>query len=620
MSRSKTRNSTSRRQFLAGAALGVAAIAAPSIARAQGPGAARASVEEFTVGKTKAANLYGHPKDFTVLLERDVRVPMHDGIVLLANVFRPKATGKYPAIVYLAPKIKDRFPADEDYARIPNTGVIRVSEYAAFEAPDPVYWVPHGYVVVAVNCRASGESEGEYFAHFADQMGTDFYDAIEWIARQDWCDGNVGTNGVSYLAITQWMVAAKGPPHLKAIMPWEGLNDPYREWAFNGGIPDTGFFKLYMSRTLTPGTGFVRAGAAHEDILAERAKRPTNDEFWKAKHPDLTKISVPAYICASWSTQGLHNRGSLEGYKQIASRQKWLEIHGRKEWETYYSRECLERQRRFFDQFLKGRETGIADLPRVRFEVRERFYEWRTRFANDFPIPGTAYRPLYLDPRRGVLSPEPVSSAASVRYSARQTSAEPDRAEFAFTFRERTELVGNMKLKLWVSADAADDMDLEVGIKKFDRQGRELFFPDFNHMENGMVASGWLRVSHRELDASRSTPQQPWHKHERILRLRAGEIVPVEVEIQPSGTAFDAGEQLRLIIQGYEILKFAYRNHHDDTVNRGHHVLHAGGQYDSHLLVPVVPGGRDHFNVDSLMLTVAEAHRISTEVPSPLPT
>ena len=154
--------------------------------------------------------------------------------------------------------------------------------------------------------------------------------------------------------------------------------------------------------------------------------------------------------------------------------------------------------------------TGIADLPRVRFEVRERFYEWRTRFADDFPIPGTAYRPLWLDPRGGALSAEPVSSAGSVRYSARQTGAEPDRAEFAFTFRERTELVGNMKLKLWVAADGADDMDLEVGIKKFDRQGREVFFPQLNHMENGMVASGWLRVSHRELDEQRATPQQPW--------------------------------------------------------------------------------------------------------------
>ena len=600
MATSKSRNRPSRRKFLAGAALGgAAAIAMARAARAQTsapttPGAAAGgkdagAPQEFTVGSTRAANLYGHPKDSAIVLERDVRVRMRDGVTLLANVFRPKAPGKYPALAYFAPKIKDRFPAYDDYERIPNTGVIRVSEYAAFEAPDPVYWVPHGYVIVAVDARASGRSEGERFAHFSDQMAVDFFDAIEWAAGQEWCDGNVGTNGVSYLATTQWMVAAKSPPHLKAIMPWEGLNDPYREWAFNGGIPDTGFFKMYMARTLTPGTGFVRSDAAFENILAERTKRPTNDEFWKAKHPDLRKISVPGYICASWSTQGLHNRGSLEGYKQIASARKWLEVHGRKEWETYYSRECLERQRRFFDHFLKGIDTGMADLPRVRYEVRERFYEGRTRFAADYPIPGTVYRPLFLDPRDRTLAPEPVSAAQTVRYSAGKTSQEPDRAEFVFTFRERTELAGNMKLRLWVSQEGGDDMDLEVGIKKLDRQGKEVFFPDFNHLEQGMVASGWLRVSHRELDAAKSTPQQPWHKHERIQKLSAGDVVPVEVEILPSGTAFDAGEQLKLIIQGYEILSFFYRNHHEETVNRGHHVLHAGGQYDSHLLVPVIP-------------------------------
>lgn len=546
--------------------------------------------QEFTVGQTKVSNAYGHSKDFAIVLDKDVRVPMRDGIGLSANVFRPKAPGKYPVIFYISPKIKDRFPAFEEYERIPNTGVIRVSEYAAFEAPDPVYWVPHGYAVVAVNNRASGESEGETFAHLAPQMADDFHDAVEWAAAQDWCNGRVGANGVSYLAMTQWLGAATNPPHLTCIMPWEGLNDPYRDWAFNGGIPDTGFFKMYTGRTLQPGVGFVRTGAKVENILEERAKRPLYDEFWAAKRAKLENITVPAYICASWSTQGLHNRGGFEGYKQIASKEKWLEVHGRKEWETYYSRECLERQRRFFDHYLKGKKTGLEELPRVRFEVRQRFYEGKTRIASDFPIPGTTYVPLYLNATAGTLDKTTVAKADALRYCAVKSSTEKDTAQFTHTFTEHTELVGNMKLKLWVSVEGANDMDLEVGIKKFDRHGNEVFFADFNHMENGMVASGWLRVSHRELDEKRSTPQQPWLKHQRIQKLKAGEIVPVEIEILPSGTAFEAGDQLRLIVQGHEILQFAYRNHHEETVNAGHHVIHAGGQYDSHLLVPVIPG------------------------------
>ena len=103
------------------------------------------------------------------------------------------------------------------------------------------------------------------------------------------------------------------------------------------------------------------------------------------------------------------------------------------------------------------------------------------------------------------------------------------------------------------------------------------------------MASGWLRVSHRELDEEMSTPDRPWLKHERELKLSAGEIVSCEVEILPSGTGFLAGDQLVLIVQGHDILERFARFTHTDTVNDGHHVIHSGGQHDSHLLIPVLP-------------------------------
>jgi predicted acyl esterase len=171
---------------------------------------------------------------------------------------------------------------------------------------------------------------------------------------------------------------------------------------------------------------------------------------------------------------------------------------------------------------------------------------------------------------------------------------------FTHRFDQDTELTGYMKLKLFVSAEAADDLDLFVGIRKLDRRGRELHFPDFNHIEHGMVARGWLRVSHRELDAQRSTPWQPWLKHQRALKLAPGEIVAVEIEIWPSSTVFRRGETLQLTVQGGSFTYTASNplpvkhgricTGHSDTINRGRHIIHAGGTYDSHLLVPVVPG------------------------------
>jgi predicted acyl esterase len=141
-------------------------------------------------------------------------------------------------------------------------------------------------------------------------------------------------------------------------------------------------------------------------------------------------------------------------------------------------------------------------------------------------------------------------------------------------------------------------MDLFIGLSKLDRRGHEVHFPDFNHIEHGMVGRGWLRVSHRELDEKRSTPYQPWLKHQRALKLKPGEIVSVEIEIWPSSTLFRAGETLKLEIQGGS---FSYTRSnplplkhgrictgHDETINAGRHTIHCGEGYDSHLLVPVI--------------------------------
>lgn len=537
----------------------------------------------FTAGETRVRNLWGVPRDARIRFERNVPAAMDDGIELMTNVFRPDDEARHPVIVTLSPFGKDKMPGDELFHIMPDSGLILTSEYTAFESPDPVFWVPNGYVVVSADCRATNASGGDTFEHSSKRMARDFHDLVEWAADQAWCDGNVGSTGVSYLGLTQWLGAAENPPHLKAIIPWEGFNDYYREHIFHGGMADTGFVHNIWGRGTDPETGWIAKGATAENIMAEQADRPLMDDFWRSKHPDLSAITVPAYVGTSWATQGLHTRGSLEGFKQMSSEHKWLEVHGRKEWESYYDRECMERQRRFLDRFLKGAPSGIAELPAVRLEVRDRFYEGRTRFADDFPVPGTEYRPLFLDAAAGTLSPDPVPGDASVGYD------EGGHAEWRIAFAEATDIVGHMKLKLWVSAERADDMDLHVGVRKFDSHGNEVHMLDFQHNERGVAAIGWLRVSHRELDDERSTPYQPWYKHESLAKLEPGEIVPVEIEIMASGTGFGPGDQLLLIVQGHDIITNPRRFTHDDTVNQGRHVIHAGGGYDSHLLVPVLP-------------------------------
>jgi len=384
--------------------------------------------------------------------------------------------------------------------------------------------------------------------------------------------------------MTQWMVAPLNPPHLKAMSPWEGCNDIYREWAFHGGIPETFFYRFWYRAQ-------KKKWAEHdiEDLPANQEAHPLFDEYWADKQADLEKIEVPMYVGTSWSTQGLHTRGCLEGFRQSASEYKWLEVHGRKEWEYYYDRERLERQKRFFDYFLKGIENDWLDTPRVRLEIRERFFEGMFRLENEWPLARTQYEKWYLDGEKELLSTSRVQDDIQIIYSVGQDAGEQDSVRFRITFDQDTEITGYMKLKLWVSADGSDDMDLFVGIKKFDRRGKEVYMADFNHHEQGQVATGWLRVSHRERDVEKSTPFQPWLKHERLLKLKEGEIVPAEIEIMPSSTLFRVGEGLELVIQGSEIITTGHRYQHKETVNKGRHIIHAGGKHDSHLLVPLIP-------------------------------
>jgi hypothetical protein len=414
------------------------------------------------------------------------------------------------------------------------------------------------------------------------QDAEDYFDLIEWAATQAWCDGGVALSGVSYLAMSQWRVAALRPPHLKAIIPWEGVSDLYREFVFQGGIPETGFIPIWWKNRMVRGRN--KRFPFAEDFLAEIQRHPLADDYWAEKQPDLERIEVPALVCASWSDQGLHTRGSFEAFSRIGSAQKWLYTHGRKKWETYYSEDALDRQRRFLDHFLKGAANGWPGTPRVRVEIRKAYYLHDDRFADRWPVPATRHVPLYLDAAASALSLAPVGAEASVRYAASSGLA-----KFSYSFAGLVEITGETKLRLWVSTTEGDDLDLFVVLRKFDANGREVRLCGYNGWKKDAVAKGWLRVSHRALDPARSRPSRPYHTHDRLEKLKPSEIVPVEIEILPSGTWFEKGSRLELSVLGRDAGEYpAFR--HSSTVNRGAHILHCGGQYDSYLLVPLARG------------------------------
>ncbi|OFV80604.1 MAG: hypothetical protein A2W26_06615 [Acidobacteria bacterium RBG_16_64_8] len=365
------------------------------------------------------------------------------------------------------------------------------------------------------------------------------------------------------------------------------MSDFYRELAFHGGMPDTLFCPMWQDAVHFSTTRV-------EDFVAMQKLHPLYDDYWAGKNADLSKITVPAFVVASWTDHGLHNRGTLEGFKQISSKDKWLIVHGRKKWWHFYQMESVEKQRQFFNRFLKGIEIDnhVKDWPRVTIEVRENYYVGQTRTENEWPLARTQYTKYFLDAGDGTLTETLPTQESSCGYGVDDPQDKTQNATFDIRFPERTELTGHMSVRLWVQADGGDDLDLFVALEKIDRAGYLVPLPFFGNHDDGPIALGWLRASHRELDDERSTPWQPVHRHAREMKLDPGEIVPLDIEIWPTSILFESGEKLRLVAQGSDIYYYPSEPHtcgHLDTVNKGRHVIYTGGKYDSHILAPVIP-------------------------------
>ena len=524
------------------------------------------------------------PTPAGVRFERDVEVAVRDGTVLRVNVFRPEAEGEYPVVMCAHPYGKDKMiRAGRFGARVPvqlrlllQDTPIRVSEWTSWEAPDPGFWVPGGYVVVNCDLRGFGHSDG-VGSLFSDAEAEDYYDLIEWAAAQPWSNGRVGLNGVSYLAISQWKVAALRPPHLAAICAWEGLSDVYRDLAYPGGIRENAFVRVWSAMVR-------RGGNSVDDLRREQLARPLRDEWWASHAPALERIEVPALICGSFSDQGLHSGGSFRAFESISSPQRWLYTHRGGKWAVYYSPEALAVQQRFFDHFLKGEDNGMNELPPARLEVRESRQEISSvREEAAWPLPGTDWTPLHLHPD-GSLREAAAEAPGWVRFDTRN-----GRASFSWLVPAELELVGSMNLRLHLEAEGSDDVNLFAGVRKL-RDGCEVPFEGSYGFGRDLVTRGWLKASHRRLDEQASEPRRPVHSHVAPEPLRAGEIVAAEFELLPSATLFRRGETLRLDVQGRWFFRddpflgqfpAAYEASPPATV-----ILHCGGRFDAQLLAP----------------------------------
>ncbi|OBG27841.1 CocE/NonD family hydrolase [Mycobacterium sp. 852002-51057_SCH5723018] len=545
------------------------------------PGALRYAIERLRGIAKPPVTVTAPPAD--VLVEHDVGVATRDGTVLRINVYRTSDQDARPVILSIHPYGKDELPTlrgkkstfSVQYRAIRQPRPVSFSTLTGWEAPDPSWWTAHGFTVVNADSRGCGHSDGTGKL-LSRQEAEDTYDLIEWIAGQPWSDGRVVMLGVSYLAISQYAVAALRPPALRAICPWEGFTDAYRDLTFPGGIRESGFTRLWSRN--------IRRDSRQTYVLAPmQEEHPLRDDFWRSLVPDLSAITVPMLVCGSFSDNNLHSRGSILAFTDGGSSHARLYTHRGGKWATFYSEGALAEQLNFF----RGVLDGVAGSRSVRLEVREdRDTVTAVREEAEWPLARTRWRPIYLA-AAGLLSPERPATAGAVTFETRSNAA-----AFSWTVPEDVELTGPMAARLWVQLQGCDDANLFVGVEKW-RRGRFVGFEGSYGYGRDRVTTGWQRVSLRALDPQLSRPWQPVAACTEPQPVSPGEVVAVDVALGPSATLFRAGEQLRLVVAGRWLwprnpitgqFPAAYANS-----ARGRVTLHWGPDHDAHLLIPEMP-------------------------------
>ena len=510
-------------------------------------------------------------------IDWDVPIPIDDGVVLRADVFRPPGGGKFPIVLSYGPYAKG-LSFQEGYkgnwARLTKAApeVLQGSsnKYQNWELVDPEKWVPEGYACVRVDSRGAGRSPG-CLDVWSVREAQDLYQCIEWAGTQGWSNGKVGINGISYYAMNQWQVGALKPPHLTAMCIWEGSSDYYRELCRHGGIL-CDFLNSWHPRQVasvqhgagTRGaksivTGELVAGPETlpkeelakncADTPGEAKRRRLHDDYYAARTADFSQIEAPLLSAGNWGGMGLHPRGNFEGYMRAGSRQKWLEVHGDTHFTHFYSRYGEALQKRFFGHFLKGEDTGWNKQPRVSLNIRHPGEKSELRAENEWPLARTQWTKYFLHPDGLALSPEAPTAAAALSY---ETTG--DGLTFRTTPLTRSlEVTGPVAARLWISSETTD-ADLFLVLRILDPADKEVTFIGSND-PRVPVGLGWLRASHRKLDPKLSQPYRPWHTHDEEWPLNPDEPVEIDVEIWPTSIVVPPGYTLALTVRGkdYEV-------------------------------------------------------------------
>ena len=555
---------------------------------------------------------------FEVEVRTDVKIPMRDGIQLSANIFLPKAEGKFPVILVRSPYGK----GDEKQG-------------------EGLFYAAHGYVFVIQDCRGRGASQGQW-EPFANETA-DGQDTQKWILNQPWCDGSIGTAGGSYVGFTQWMSAPNAGEYLKAMFCVVPLVDTYGDAAYVDGAFSLALMMGWGSLvSFRPGDEITILGWGNKDwlrayrtlplctwdraidrkvqYLRDWVAHPHFDDYWARRgvRNRWQDITVPIFTVGGWydifaksvfdhvnAVRATSRSQYAQGYQHLLMG-PWA--HGisqnGKVGDLDFGKNSVinlrDMQTKWFDHWLRGEDTGTDQWPPFRIFVMGR-NQWRneqhwplkrTRYTQYFFHSKGAANALKGDGKLSTIKPgnepfdsfmydpnDPVPTLGGCNLIGcpagprDQTKAENRNDVLVFTSDELKtdlEVTGPVKVILYATSLACDT-DWTAKLVDVHPDGRP-----FN------LCDGIIRACYRE------SPRNP-------MLIQPGKIYCYEIDLWVTSNVFLPGHRIRVEISSSNFPRFDRNPNTGEPFGTGTKLIKATQtiyhevEHPSHILLPVIP-------------------------------
>jgi putative CocE/NonD family hydrolase len=563
-----------------------------------------------------------------VRIDNDVRVPMRDGVTLSVDIYRPDATGRFPAILIRTP-----------YNNNTDVAVAQGKWFAS-----------RGYVVVQGDVRGKFDSSGDFYP-FRNEPN-DGFDTDEWIGQHPWFNGKLGTLGGSYVGFTQWSQAIRGSKYLTAMAPTVTTPDIYGNWFYTNGAFNYAFALSWGAVSIdgrvaqyTPAYDWESvyphlpiadspAAAGHRaPHYHDWVSHPTRDTLWStlSHETEYDSVAVPIFSVDGW--YDIFLRGALQdqlavqkqGKTDTARRGKHILIgpwvHGTGHRNNVAPGQAADPNAtdfgaaaevdlqkvylRWFDYWLKGIDNGVATEPPVTIFVMGENY-WRSE--REWPLARTQYTNYYIGSggrANSLLGDGTLSTTAPAARAAERDTFTYDPAKPVPT------LGGNVCCAAQVPSGPWDQRAAE-------RRDDVLVFTS-DALTQAVEVTGPITMT---LYASTTARDTDWtaklvdvapdgfarNVQDGIVRARyrggkgtppslveAGRVYEYSIDMWATSNTFLPGHRIRLEVSSSNFPRFDRNlNTGDDPatgtrIERATQTVFHSAQYPSHLVLPIIP-------------------------------